>query len=82
MIDAITGYDRANFVTYARILNAVRHKQPWDEAAAEILGLEVSNDPAGAYSMWRAHVDRAEWIVGDGLVLIAQNHPVPDRVTH
>lgn len=68
---AITDYDMANLLTYARILDAVRFDQPWDEAAAEILGLDVDSDTYGALGIWSAHVDRANWLVGGGLAAIA-----------
>jgi hypothetical protein len=78
----ITDYDRAHFLTYARILDAVRFDQAWQAAAIEILGLDVKGDEYGSYRIWHAHVDRAEWIVGDGLALIVQNSPVPDHLIH
>ena len=78
----ITDYDRAHFLTYARILDAVRFDQAWQAAAIEILGLDVKGDEYGSYRIWRAHVDRAEWIVRDGLALIAQNASVPNHLIH
>lgn len=78
----ITDYDRAHFLTYARILDAVHLDQAWQAAAIEILGLDVKGDEYGSYRIWRAHVDRAEWIVRDGLALIVQNSPVPNHLIH
>lgn len=71
--DAITDYDMANFLTYARILDAVRFAQPWDEAATEILGVDVDSDPSWASDVWSAHVDRANWLIGNGLSAIADD---------
>jgi hypothetical protein len=75
--DQITEYDRAHFLAYARILDAVRSDQTWQEAARDILGLDAESDEPSAYRIWCAHVDRAEWIVGDGLALVVQNRSVP-----
>lgn len=80
--DGITEYDRANFLIYARILDAVRFNQPWATAASEILRLDVANDEAGAFRIWCDHVDRAEWIVGPGLSLIVQNQKIVDHLVH
>jgi hypothetical protein len=80
--DQITQYDRAHFLTYARILDAVRSDQIWQDAASEILDIDVAGDELGAYCVWIAHVDRAEWIVSDGLALILQNSSVPNHLIH
>jgi hypothetical protein len=79
--DQITEYDRAHFLTYARILDAVRFGQPWQDAARTILGLDVDTD-AAAYRIWCAHVDRAGWIVTDGLAMIVGTEPLPDPLIH
>jgi hypothetical protein len=80
--DQITDYDRAHFLTYARILDAVSRDQAWQEAASEILELNVAADEPDACRVWSAHVDRAEWIVGDGLALIVENKAVPNHLIH
>jgi hypothetical protein len=80
--DQITEYDRAHFLTYARILDAVRGDQAWQDAASEILDLDISSDELGSYRVWIAHVDRAEWIVNAGLALLAQNIPVSNHLIH
>jgi hypothetical protein len=80
--DQITEYDRAHFLSYARILDAVRSDQTWQEAAIEILDLDVEGDEYGSYRIWRAHVDRAEWIKADGLALVVQNVSVPNHLIH
>jgi hypothetical protein len=80
--DCITDYDRANFVTYARILDAVCVNLPWRRAAAEILGLDIADDEANAFRIWAAYVDRAEWIVGDGLRLVSANKSLSDQLIH
>ena len=78
----ITEYDRAHFLTYARILDAVRFGQAWQDATREILGIDVTGDEVSAYRIWGAHIDRAEWIVGDGLALIVANSSVPNYLIH
>jgi hypothetical protein len=80
--DGITNYDRAHFVTYARILDAVRFDRPWKLAAEEILGLDVCEDEVSALCIWTAHVDRAEWIIGDGLRLVAANKTLSNQLIH
>jgi hypothetical protein len=80
--DQITKYDRVHFLTYARILDAVRSDQTWQEAARDILDLDAESDETGAYRIWCAHVDRAEWIVSDGLALILENSSVPSHLIH
>jgi hypothetical protein len=80
--DQITDYDRAHFLTYARILDAVNSDQAWHQAASKILILDVAGDEANAYRIWSAHVDRAEWIVGEGLKLIVANKSVSNHLIH
>jgi hypothetical protein len=77
--NGITDYDRANFITYARILDALYDHVPWPMAAAEILGLDVAGDEANAHRIWCAHVDRAEWIVSDGLRFIIENRVISNQ---
>jgi hypothetical protein len=80
--DQITEYDRAHFLTYARILDAVRSDQTWQEAARDILDLDAKSDELGAYRVWCVYVDRAEWIVGDGLAFVVQNKFVSTHLIH
>jgi hypothetical protein len=80
--DQITEYDRTHFLTYARILDAVRSDQTWQEGASEILDIDAESDELGAYRIWCAHVARAEWIVGDGLASLVQNRTVPNHLIH
>ncbi|WP_460989497.1 hypothetical protein [Sphingobium sp. TomTYG45] len=46
-------------------MDAAEAGQDWREAASTILGLDVSD--AGAEACWRSHLERARWIVGEGL---------------
>jgi hypothetical protein len=58
-------YDRNHLAIYAALLDAADREVSWDEAAAAIMGLDVSD--AGAEACWRSHLERARWIVGEGL---------------
>ena len=64
---AMSDYDRVHTLTYARLLDAERDGHDWTDVAAEVLDLDVAADPAGAKSCWQSHLDRAHWIVGEGL---------------
>lgn len=68
--ETVTAYDQQHFLTYARLLDAERQAQDWREAAADILKLDVTHDPAAAQHCFRSHLARAHWIVGPGLVAI------------
>jgi len=58
-------YDRHHLAMYAALLDAADREMAWDEAAAAIMGLDVSQP--GAEVCWRSHLERARWIVGEGL---------------
>ena len=61
----VSEYDRNHLAMYAALLDAADREVSWDEAAAAIMGLDVSD--AGAEACWRSHLERARWIVGEGL---------------
>lgn len=63
--DTVTAYDRERLAQYAALLEAADTGQAWRDAASIILGLDVSD--AGAEACWRSHLERARWIVGEGL---------------
>ena len=63
--DIVTAYDRERLAQYAALLDAAGTGQDWRDAASTILGLDVSE--AGAEACWRSHLERARWIVGEGL---------------
>lgn len=75
--DVVTDYDQRHFLTYARLLDAEREAQNWRDAAAEILKLDVIDDPDAAERCFRSHLNRAHWIVGPGLVAIAMEMQRP-----
>ncbi|WP_230461197.1 hypothetical protein [Sphingobium sp. CAP-1] len=58
-------YDRRHLALYAAILDAADQGRPWREAAGDIMKLDVARDDAEA--CWQSHLDRARWIIGDGL---------------
>jgi len=67
---AMTDYDRVQMLTYARLLDAESDGYGWTDVAVEVLDLDVAADPAGAKRCWQSHLDRARWIVGDGLAAV------------
>lgn len=79
---AITAYDQAHFLTYARLLDAVRDNLGWETGLATILYRDFGNDLMAGKLCWDSHVERAEWIVGAGLALIVENNAVPNHLIH
>lgn len=66
-------YDRHHLALYAALLEADDVGTGWQEAAASLMKLDVT--ACGAESCWRSHLERARWIVGEGLenALVAFN---------
>ena len=58
-------YDRCHLALYAALLDAADAGQDWRETARNLMDLDV--DSAGAEACWRSHLERARWIVGEGL---------------
>lgn len=77
LIEAPTGhpvaYDREHLALYAALLQADDAGRDWREAASSLMHL----DPAAkdTEACWRSHLERARWIVGEGLAeaLVAFN---------
>lgn len=65
--DGVVDYDRCHLALYAALLEAADVGQPWQEAATSLMRLDVAECDAEA--CWRSHLERARWIVGDGLGL-------------
>ena len=63
---ALTAYDRAHFLTYARLLDA---EGDWKAVARHVLDLDVDSDETGARGCYASHLDRARWIEQRGLDL-------------
>jgi hypothetical protein len=71
-VDEFTPYDAAQMLTYARLLDAEREGHAWQDAARDILLLDIDADTDGARKCWQSHFDRALWSVGDGLLKAAE----------
>ena len=64
--EIVVEYDRQHLPLYAALLDAEDHGRPWSEAAKILMGLDAS--AIGAEACWRSHLERARWIVGEGLM--------------
>ncbi|KKC27188.1 hypothetical protein WP12_04550 [Sphingomonas sp. SRS2] len=62
---SVTDYDRRHLALYAALLDADAAQTCWREAAATLMHLDPSNEKAEV--CWKSHLERARWIVGDGL---------------
>jgi len=60
-----TEYDIASLALYAELLDAAESGKPWQWAAHHVMGLDPQSE--GAQECWRSHLDRARWIIRDGL---------------
>lgn len=71
--DDVVEYDRRNLALYAALLEADDAGREWHDAATALMRLDVTS--CGAETCWRSHLDRARWIVGEGLgnALVAFN---------
>lgn len=63
--DIATAYDRQHLSLYAALLDAEDAGRDWQEAAITLMSLDVT--VVGAEACWRSHLERARWIVGEGL---------------
>lgn len=63
--DEVVDYDRRNLALYAALIEAVDAGRNWRETVSDVMQLDPS-DPDGE-ACWRSHLDRARWIVGDGM---------------
>jgi hypothetical protein len=63
--DVAVDYDRRHLALYAALLDADDAGIAWQEAAASLMRLDVGESDAEA--CWRSHLERARWIVGEGL---------------
>nr|WP_284699565.1 hypothetical protein [Sphingomonas lycopersici] len=65
--EAVLDYDRRNLLTYAELLDAADAGIGWEEGSLDILGIDSVADADRARRCWDSHLERARWIVGDGL---------------
>ena len=63
--DVVVDYDRRHLSLYAELLDADDAGHSWQHIARNILRIDVN--AVDAEACWRSHLDRARWIVGDGL---------------
>lgn len=61
----VVEYDRYHLALYAELLDADDAGVDWREAASSLMGLDGSG--ADTEACWRSHLDRARWIIGEGL---------------
>ncbi len=61
----VESYDRRNLALYAALLEADDAGRDWREAASSLMELDVAREDAEV--CWRSHLDRARWIIGEGL---------------
>lgn len=75
----VTDYDRAHFLTYARLLDAADENTDWRENARTILGCDRTADDETVRRCWDSHLARARWIIGEGLALAVGIDSETDR---
>lgn len=63
--EVVVDYDRRHLALYAALLDAADAGQDWREAAMGLMGLDA--DAPGSEACWRSHLERARWIIGEGL---------------
>jgi hypothetical protein len=63
--DLAVDYDRRHLALYAALLEADDAGRNWQDAAISLMQLDVTEGDAEA--CWHSHLERARWIVGDGL---------------
>ena len=61
-----TSYDLAHTKAYLRLLDADAQGADWREAAEVILQLDCVGNPAHAREVYQAHLNRAQWMAGEG----------------
>ena len=61
----VLDYDRRHLALYAALLDADDAGGDWQDAAASLMQLDVTD--CNAEACWHSHLERARWIVGDGL---------------
>lgn len=69
----VVDYDRRNLALYAALLEADDAGLDWRDAASALMQLDTAHEEAE--TCWRSHLERARWIVSEGLAkaLVAFN---------
>lgn len=62
---AVVDYDRYHLALYAALLDADDAGAEWQIAASSLMQLDVN--ALEAEPCWRSHLERARWIVSEGL---------------
>lgn len=75
--NAVVDYDRRHLALYAALLEAADSGCDWRDAAASLMRLDVTRTEAEA--CWRSHLERAKWIVGEGLASAVVAFGVPQQ---
>ena len=75
--EEVVDYDRRNLALYAALLEADDAGRDWRDAAGSLMHLDVTH--TDAEMCWRSHLDRARWIVGEGLASAVVAFGVPSQ---
>lgn len=72
----VTPYDQCNLPLYAALLDAHSAGLSWRQVIVDLMHLDPND--AGAERCWQSHLERARWIVGDGLAHAVEAFGRPD----
>ncbi|MER2520803.1 MAG: DUF2285 domain-containing protein [Bdellovibrionales bacterium] len=64
--DTLTPYDKAHFITYARLLDAEAEGADWCEVSRIVLHRDPDAEPDRTRRCWETHMTRAHWMVERG----------------
>lgn len=75
----LVAYDRRNLGLYAALIDSADAGDDWREAAATLMRLDPTD--GNSERCWRSHLERARWIVGEGLAaaLLSFGNPANRR---
>jgi hypothetical protein len=76
----VTDYDQAHFLTYARVLDAERDGFDWAAGLKSILYRDFGDDGTMGKRCWDSHVERANWIVKNGIATMLEDAKSPSQV--
>lgn len=62
----LTAYDESHLADYLRLLDADAEGADWRQAAASVLGIDVTAEPDRAKAMHESHLARARWMTEIG----------------
>lgn len=64
--DQPTDYDKEQLTLYLRLLDADRDGAGWQEAVEIIFGIDPSENPERAETVFTSHLNRAKWLASSG----------------